>query len=196
MTAESMLHILLASASPGRRALLEDAGFVVTQSPSGISEELKFRDPEALALRLAEDKLAAACSMHGSLEHYDAVITADTVIAGNSSVIGKPATRKEAAGMLRRFSGSTHRVISGFALYLPGQDRRYSGVSVSTVVFRNLSPADIEDYLASGEWAGAAGAYRVQGRGITLISSIIGSYYTVVGLPLQDISGILRERGM
>ncbi len=198
MKGTARLQILLASGSPARRTLLENTGYDVTQFPSGISEDLPIRDPAALALQLAEDKLTAACSRHTSLRCYDAVITADTVISDNGSSIGKPATRQDAAMMLQRFSGKTHRVISGYALYLPGTGNgyRYSGISISRVTFRSLPPTDIEEYLATGEWVGAAGAYRIQGRGITLISSIIGSYYTVVGLPLQDISGILRERGM
>jgi septum formation protein len=96
--------------------------------------------------------------------------------------------------MLKELSGRTHSVFSGFCLSFPGDNELYSGYEQARITFFALSDEEIESYLQTQEWRLAAGAYRIQQKGIRLISSIEGSYFTVAGLPIHKIFGIVRER--
>jgi len=104
-------------------------------------------------------------------------------------LIGKPEDEVRAHEYLAQLSGRTHRVLSGLAVLGPGDDQARTGVLESLVTFRELDTAEIERYLASGEWRGRAGGYAVQGRGSSLVASVEGDIANVIGLPV----GLLLE---
>ncbi|MDO4318007.1 MAG: Maf family protein [Lachnospiraceae bacterium] len=188
-----MENIILASASPRRRELLQMLGLRFTVCPSDKEEALTAASPrelvEALARQKAEDIF--------SRQTGDAVVIgSDTVVsAEDGTIFGKPADAEDAARMLRQLSGRRHRVSTGAAVYVrrDGRERRESFVSESVVWMDELSPAEIEAYIASGEPMDKAGAYGIQGLGAKYISRIEGDYYTVVGLPVHELYKKLKE---
>jgi septum formation protein len=125
------------------------------------------------------------------------ILAADTLVLSSGMVVGKAQTRAEAFLQLRDFSGKTHEVHSGFALSL--QNERFNsplifnGSDRAVVEFNNLSDTEINTYLDTEEWIGAAGSYRIQGLGKHLVSRIDGDFSTVVGLPIDRISAILEK---
>jgi len=121
------------------------------------------------------------------------VLGADTEVILDGRVYGKPADAADAAQMLRSLSGRTHRVVSAVSVVDAG--RELQAMSVSEVRFAALSEDDIADYLDTGEWAGKAGAYAIQGRAQAFIAHLSGSYSGVMGLPLHETAGLLREIG-
>jgi septum formation protein len=182
--------LVLASASPRRRALLAQAGLEPDRVVSADVDEspLSGETPGALALRLACAKLAAARAP----DAY--TLAADTVVSVGRRVLGKPADADEARAFLALLSGRGHRVITAVAVAAP------SGATASRVVetrvkLKRLSEPEIEDYVASGEWEGKAGGYAIQGRAAGFIPSIIGSYGAVVGLPLYETLCLLEGLG-
>jgi septum formation protein len=114
------------------------------------------------------------------------VLGADTAVVLDGRIFGKAGDEREAETFLRRLSGRTHEVMSGVALREPG-GREESDVAVTRVRFRRLEQADIDWYLATGEWEGRAGAYAIQGRGAALVEEIDGDYWNVVGLPVPAL---------
>lgn len=189
----SMKPLILASASPRRRQLLHEAGVTFTVIPSHIAEELRPGElPEEYALRVAREKAQdVATQCPGSW-----VLGADTIVAVDDLVLGKPKDAADGFGMLRLLSGRTHRVITAFAL-LDGtgqvSDHR---LVVSQVTFKPLSDDHIHNYLATGEPFDKAGAYAVQGLGAALVERVEGSYTNVVGLPVEEVLAALRTVGI
>ncbi|MGQ9730847.1 MAG: Maf family protein [Candidatus Zipacnadales bacterium] len=183
-------RLILASASPRRRQLLEQMGLefetwppVGVESPPGEKEE-----PWRYVLRNAERK-----AVEGSRKNSDAlVLSADTVVVINGEILGKPRDAEEARGMLRKLSGGSHQVHTGISLAFQGQTV-ISDVVTTKVFFRELSSKEIEDYIASGEPLDKAGAYGIQGRGALLVDRLEGCYYNVVGLPLSRTWVLLNE---
>lgn len=196
MNKVSPASILLASASPARRALLEQAGFKVdvfiTHADECCDDKIP---PEQMVRILAERKMESLRSnpeYHRSPSISQPVITADTLVVSEEHILGKPADRDHARKMLLKLSGRSHEVFTGYCLYLPQQDMCVSGSDSAEISFFSLNATEIDSYLDRGEWQGAAGSYRIQGAGLSLISSINGNYFTIVGLPIQKIFGILR----
>ncbi len=184
--------IILASNSPARYQLLKQAGFTVRVEPTHVEEVIRFSDPYSCVADIARQK------MHSYLERTPhpshPVLTVDTMIFFDGRIIGKPADREEAYAMLTRFSGTSHSVYSSACIHIPGNHDEHSVTRAATITFHRLEDEEITTYLAENEWIGAAGGYRIQGRGISLISSLEGDYLTVMGLPLIDIFGILRKQ--
>lgn len=162
--------MILASASPQRRAILTQLGVDFTVRPADV-EELTDGDPATVALENARMKAHAVDG--------DLVLGVDTVVTLDGVVYGKPADADEAATMLRTLQGRTHEVISGWCLRPVGE-----GVDVTKVTFRALDDAQIAAYVALGEWQGRAGGYAIQERGAALVRRIEGDYLNVVGLPV------------
>ncbi len=182
--------LVLASASPRRRDLLAQIGLEPDIiAPTDIDESERPGElPRALALRLAEGKLAAA-SHEGSF-----VIASDTVVAVGRRILPKTETREEAERCLRLLSGRNHRVYTGVAVR--GADGRETSRVVETrIAFKRLSDAEIGAYLESGEWHGKAGGYGVQGRAAAFVIKMIGSYTGVVGLPVYETRQMLVGLG-
>ncbi|MBI3912097.1 MAG: septum formation inhibitor Maf [Armatimonadetes bacterium] len=188
--------LVLASVSPRRQELLRLLGLPFSIDPSRVEEQLPARtpNPEALAVRLAEEKA------HGVAAHHPGalVIGADTIVVVDDHVLGKPMDEEDAAAMLRALSGRTHAVITGLALV----DTRQTPWQVATaaerteVRFRHLAEEEIRAYVATGEPMDKAGAYAIQGRGAILIEGINGDYPNVVGLPLTRLALMLRAAGV
>lgn len=195
--------IYLASQSPRRSQLLAQLG-VAHQLLLANTDGDIFEDAEALETvrhneapltyvqRVTQLKLAAALAR---LERrgwaHAPVLCADTVVAKGRCLFGKPADAEDAAQMLRQLSGSSHRVITAVGL---GYAQQKSLVcSVSRVTFADLSEAQIDRYVASGEPFGKAGAYGIQGAAAAFISHISGSYSGVMGLPLFETAKLLSD---
>jgi len=177
---------VLGSASPRRRDLLGRTGLPFTIRPVDIDESLAPGEPaEQAAARLALAKARAA----GPLDDTTALITADTLVALDDLVLGKPADQAQARWMLTRLAGKEHRVVTGFVLRYGGH--LHSGLAVTAVRFRRLSDPEVEAYLATGEPMGKAGAYAIQGTGAALVTEVRGSYTNVVGLPLAAVVKML-----
>ena len=182
--------LLLASASPRRRELLQQLGLRFTLAPAAIDEApLPGEDPAALVSRLAQAKAQAGLAF---AEPAQWVLGADTVVVLDREILGKPADDAAAAAMLRRLSGRAHTVFSGVFLArsgVPGRGR----VVRTRVWMRGISEPEIVAYVASGEPLGKAGAYAIQGRGAAFVRCLAGSYSNVVGLPLYELDALLHE---
>ena len=185
------VSIILASASPRRKQLLEQLGWkfeVVV--PDADERVLPQETPAQLVTRLARLKGEAVAAAHPR----SLVIASDTVVVSESGAIyGKPADEADAERMLGELAGRAHHVFSGLALFWKGQC--VDGCSKTSVVFRELCDRDIRAYTASGEWRGKAGGYAIQGLGALLVEEINGDYSTVVGLPLALLGQMMENLG-
>ncbi len=184
-----MQTLILASASPRRRELLSQAGFVFKVHPAQIPEDpLKDEDPIAYVVRLAREKAQAAFD---ELRDPDAIVlAADTTVTLDDHILGKPEDAADAARMLRLLSGRTHRVITGVAVVTANGAE--VAAEVTGVRFLALSDKEIAAYVATGEPMDKAGAYAIQGRAARWIPRIEGCYFNVVGLPLALVSTMLE----
>ena len=171
-------RLVLASASPQRRAILTELDVPFEACPTDVAEETA-GDPADVVVRNALAKARAAQARVG---RDRLVLGADTEVFLDGRVFGKPADEAEARRFLKALAGRTHEVLSAVAL-LEG-DAETTGVERSAVTFRPLGPDAIEGYIATGEWRGRAGGYAVQGHGEALVASIEGDYWNVVGLPV------------
>ncbi|MBI1209502.1 MAG: septum formation protein Maf [Azospirillum sp.] len=181
--------LVLASASPRRLALLRQIGIEPAAVDAADLDEtpLRYELPVPHGQRLAAAKAAAVAE-----RHPDAVIlAADTVVACGRRIMPKAETAEQARACLTLLSGRRHRVYGAVAVQAPG-GRRGERMVRTDVTFKVLSPAEIEGYLAVGEWQGKAGGYAIQGRAAALIRWIGGSYSNVVGLPLFETAALLR----
>jgi len=184
------IRFILASNSPRRRELLENVGFEFDVVPSTVPEEvLPGEAPETFVRRLAVAKASqvAACAPRGSV-----VLGADTAVVVNGEILGKPLDADDAARMLRRLSGRSHRVLTGVCV-VEAPDRIHGVEHASTEVwFRDVSEQEIRAYASSGEPMDKAGAYAIQGIASRFVTRIDGSYSNVVGLPLSLVDQLLR----
>jgi septum formation protein len=190
--------LVLASGSPRRLALLEQAGIAPDAlRPASIDESVTRGEvPRHIVKRLARAKAEAAKKLiRGDKEFEKAhVLAADTVVAVGRRVLGKPELEQEAADALRLLRGRAHRVHTAVCLLTP--DNRWRERVVETRVrFRNLSNEEIFNYIASGEWKGKAGGYAIQGIAGSFVVKLVGSYTNVVGLPLTEVVGLLQGEG-
>jgi len=181
--------ILLASASPRRSELLRQVGIAHEVRPVHVDETVQAGEaPSAYVLRLAEAK-AGALWRQLALHERRPVLAADTTVALEGEIFGKPGGLAEAQAMLGRLSGRTHEVHTAVALVHEGGAA--ARVNRSSVTFRELTPAEIAWYWRTGEPADKAGGYAVQGRAAAFISHIAGSYSGIMGLPLYETWGLL-----
>ena len=180
--------LILASASPQRRAILEQAGIAFEVRPSAV-EELTDGEPRAVA---AENARRKALAVAGRAEDVALVLGADTLVTLDGAILGKPRDPAQAVEYLARLAGRTHRVVGAIALARGGEVFA-EAVDVTDVTFRALTATEIDDYVALGEWQGRAGGYAIQGRGATLVRGIAGDYLNVVGLPLARLLDLLPQ---
>jgi septum formation protein len=173
-------HLVLASASPRRKELLQSLGYVFEVQTSQLEEVFTpGTDPHTLAQNLAVQK---ALDVQQRVATNALVLAADTIVWHQGKPLGKPADSEEAAAMLKGLSGSTHSVITGIAL--AGPHGLLSDACTTQVSFLTLAETDIQTYLERGQPLDKAGAYGIQEWiGLACISSIHGSYFNVVGLP-------------
>lgn len=181
-------RLVLASASARRLALLAQIGITPDEVIAADVNEtpLKGETPRLLAIRLARAK-ALAVTAPDAL-----VLAADTVVAVGRRVLPKAETEDQARACLDLLSGRGHRVYTGVAVKAPGGALRHRLVE-TRVIFKRLNAAEMDSYLASGEWMGKAGGYAAQGLAGRFIISITGSYSAVVGLPLYETALVLES---
>ena len=185
-------RLILASASPRRLDLLSQVGIApAAVVPADIDETPRpGEQPRAMARRLASEKAAAVARAHPD----DFVLGADTVVACGRRSLPKPADEAEARRCLGLLSGRRHRVIGGVALVCPG-GRVLVRDTVTAVQVKRLSRAEVDMYLASGEWRDKAGGYAIQGLAALFVTTINGDYNNVVGLPLALTAALLTGAG-
>jgi septum formation protein len=191
-----MEPIILASGSPRRIDFFRLLDLPFSCFPSDVEEIFDEKaEPRSVAEELALKKVKKTVETMKNDKPPLWVCGADTLIAMDGKIYGKPRDRNDAANMLRIFSGHTHEVISAVALYSGKTQRTDCSSVVSAVSFANLSDGEIEWYLNSGEWRDAAGAYKIQGLASCFVEKISGSYSSVVGLPLREFYIMLRDNG-
>jgi len=184
-------RVVLASASPRRRQLLDLIGIVHEVRPANIDESMRGREaPRRHVERLAREKATTIATRDPDL----ITIGADTVVVINRKVLGKPRDKTEAAHMLSQLSGREHTVITAVAV-ARGKKLR-SAIEEVKVRFRRLREDEIEAYIATGEPMDKAGAYGIQGYGATIVECIEGDYFAVMGLPLTRLTMLLRDLGV
>ena len=184
--------IILASKSPRRKYLLRQAGLSFRVVPSSIDEtSVSMSSPETYVRVLSEAKA------HNVAEKFPDkwVIGADTIVLKDGTVLGKPGSQTEARAMLKRLSGQTHQVLTGYAICCRAQERSFSETIKTDVLFKTLTDEEIEWYIHTNEPFDKAGAYAIQGLGTFLVKRINGSYTNVVGLPVCEvIEFLIKER--
>lgn len=182
------MKIILASNSPRRREILENAGFEVVVVPSlpESAPEKKMSPKKEVAFRALEKGLGAEKAWRDEL-----VLSSDTVVVLGRRVLGKPANEEEAREMLSLLSGRVHKVMSAYALFYKG--KRIVRVVTTRVRMYPLTKEDIDWYISTRESGDKAGAYGIQGKGARLIKEIRGDYLNVVGLPLSDLCRAIEE---
>ena len=186
-----MTSLILASASPRRLALLQQLGYAPEVLPVAVDETPRPGEaPDALARRLAHSKALAAAATNPQ----DTILAADTVVALENHLFGKPRDADDAARMYRALGGVWHQVHTAIALFHRGQITLR--LCDSAVRLRALSTAEMQAYWETGEPADKAGAYAIQGFGAVFVSDLQGSYSGVVGLPLFETAERLAACGL
>ena len=184
-------RVVLASSSPRRHDLLNLVGIRHEVRPANIDETMRPREsPHRHAERLAREKASVVTTRDPNL----ITIGADTIVVVNRKVLGKPKDAEHAAVMLRQLSGRQHTVVTAVAVSR-GKKLR-SAVEEVRVKFRKLHDDEIAAYIATGEPMDKAGAYGIQGFGATIVECVDGDYFSVMGLPLARLVGLLRDVGV
>lgn len=190
------MRLILASASPRRRRLLESIGLAFDVRPADVDESPRGGEPavdyvERIAAAKAHDVVSR---VHGPELERVAVLAADTTVEIDGSVLAKPLDDDDARDMLRLLSGRTHRVHT--AVFGRTSDAEHTVTVTTDVTFARLSEQGIDWYLSMGEHLDKAGAYAMQGAGGALVHRIDGSPTNVIGLPLPETIGVLRACGV
>ena len=188
-----MRKIILASASPRRKELLEKIGLKFEVEPSNYAEDMHSRlNPDELARAISLGKARAVASKHKNA----IVIAADTFIVFRGKIMGKPNTEAKARKMLMTLKGKSHSVITGFTI-MDTEENKVLTKSVETVIhIKKLTPKEIDAYVKSKEPLDKAGAYAIQGLGSVIVERIEGDYFNVMGLPLSALAEGLKEFGV
>ncbi len=187
-----MEPIILASSSIRRQELLKQLGFPFTVMSPDADETFPAGTGEAEGVEeIARRKVASILSTITD-RYLPWILGADTLIFLRGRPLGKPESREEAAEIIGSLSGTSHSVFTGLALYSGRSKRIELGCDETTVRFKRLSSAEMDWYLDSGEWQGAAGAYKIQGKASFFIDRIEGQYHSVVGLPISLLYDMLR----
>jgi len=182
--------LVLASNSPRRRELLEQAGMPYVSDPADVDESLlPGEKPDEYALRLALAK-----AIETSRRYTEGlVLGADTIVVAGGDIMGKPVSREDAVRMLTILSGRAHRVLTGVAIVDAATGKSETSVESTEVRFRELSEDEIDAYAATGEPMDKAGAYGIQGRASVFVEGITGCFFNVVGLPLARVWSMLKD---
>lgn len=184
-----MKSLILASGSPRRKEILEQVGAVFLVMPSDVEEIITKEVPEEIVMELSRQK---AEDVYQKLENQDVIVLgADTVVAYEGKILGKPKTKEEAKEMLRSLSGQKHFVYTGVTLV--GKNSRETFYDETVVEFYPMSEEEIDAYVESGEPMDKAGAYGIQGKAAAFIKGIEGDYYNVMGLPIAKVLRNLQK---
>lgn len=182
------MSLILASASPRRKEILQTAGFCFSVCVSDTDETL----PDGIIASDAVTELSYRKALAVAKDHPDdTVIGADTVVTLDGKILGKPSDKADAEKMLRTLSGRTHKVFTGVCIIKDGKANRF--FEETDVTFFDLSDEEIISYIETGEPMDKAGAYGIQGRGCTLVKGICGDYFNVVGLPVARLNRELKN---
>lgn len=188
-----MKKIILASASPRRKEILEKTGLKFRVDESDYEENMDIgMKPHELAVCHSVGKARAVARRYKNA----LIISADTIVVLKNRVFGKPRSKKEAAEMLKILSGKAHTVITGYTLMDTDTGKELSRAVESTVYFKRLSEDEIKTYIKSGEPLDKAGSYGVQGLGAVIVRRIEGDFFNVMGLPLNSIAESLKKFGI
>jgi len=185
------VRLILASASPRRARLLDQLGLDFVVVPSEVDESRYPDEPPSQYVERVARQKCMAVQEAGTL-----VIGADTTVVHEGSVMGKPAHPEEARSMLRRLQGDTHEVFTGVAVSLAEDGETRSAVDVTRVEMLPMTENEIDEYVASGEPMGKAGAYALQGVGGLFVRSVDGSPFTVIGLPIHLLPRLIASVGV
>jgi len=191
--------LILASASPRRKELLQSLGITTHVCSADIDEsQLKGELPENYVERLALEKAKTVMSLLSQDAQFEIgnlpILAADTIVTLNQQLFGKPKSQDDAMAIWQTLSGKTHEVMTAIALLKESQ--QYTALSTSKVSFKELNQQEMEMYWQTGEPADKAGAYAVQGFASAWVKSISGSYSGIVGLPLYELNGLLKKVGL
>ena len=191
-----MEAIILASSSPRRQEILKKLGIpfkvIMPEIDERVEDDIELEQiPEILAIK----KVKAVIQSLPQNQIIPWVLGADTMIICEGVPYGKPASAEEAFYILQMLSGKTHKVVTSIALFNGNLNHIETKNNITEVTFKELTDSEIEWYVNTGEWHGAAGAYRIQELASCFISKINGSYSSVIGLPIFDFYEILREQG-
>ena len=204
MTIDKRNRIILASASPRRRELLELVNVEFEVIPADVDESMdEGEEPGNAVMRLAE--LKASCVADKYTDRF--ILAADTIVVYSNSnsdsqdsvvneILGKPNNLDEALMTLNKLNGVEHKVMTAFCLCAKSEDLSITRLVETVVKFRNLTEGEIQDYLETGEGDDKAGAYAIQGIGGSLVEYIRGSYHNVVGLPTAQVIEELKSYGL
>lgn len=182
--------LILASASPRRSELLNQIGIGFTVDVSDTDEASDQTDPGLLVSELSFRKASAVFARHQD----DVVLAADTVVYSDGHILGKPASRQMAGEMIRVLSGKVHQVYTGVTVI--DRDGAFTDYCITDVRFRTISESELEAYLNTGDYAGKAGAYAIQGRAAVFCNGITGDFSNVVGLPIPMVYDFLKRKGI
>lgn len=188
-----MKKIILASASPRRKELLELTGLKFEVEPSNYEENIESDlAPREIALRISLEKAKIVANKHKNV----LVIAADTFILFDGRRLGKPHMENEARKMLEILNGKSHSVITGLTIIDTDNSKVLSRSVETKVYLRKLTPSEIDHYIKSTEPLDKAGAYAIQGLGAVIVEKIEGDYFNAVGLPLSTLTEALKEFGI
>lgn len=195
------MDIILASASPRRKELLQQLGLQFIVFPAQGEEKIESTDPKQVVLELAKQKAGEIYEKTveaGVGKENSLVIGADTIVVYGDEILGKPRDKEDAYRMLSRLQGTTHEVYTGVSLWMRenGQKVQYSFYEKTAVTMYPVSDEEIYAYIASEEPMDKAGSYAIQGRGAAFIQKIDGDYNNVVGLPIARIYQELKQLGI
>jgi septum formation protein len=187
-------NLVLASSSPRRVALLEQAGYCFTQITPRIDEAINGQEsPDDYVIRLSKEK-ARNVFQSKRIKNGSIVLSADTTVVLDGNILGKPESKLHAGKMLSALSGRQHQVLTGVTICNGTDDKSF--VVETSVEFRAISTDEIDRYWETGEPADKAGGYGIQGMGAGFVKAINGSYSNVVGLPLMETISTLKSFGI
>ncbi len=185
------MKYILASMSPRRKEILKDMGLEFTVCPADIDENIGVENPSLLVKELALLKASFIAKEH--LGEESLVIAADTVVALDEKILGKPKDKEDARSMLFLLSGRTHSVYTGFCVSDTKSGKTVAKCAKTDVYFKTLTEEEIDLYVESGEPLDKAGAYGIQGGAKGFVIKIDGEYSNVVGLPVDALTKLLKE---
>ncbi|MFW5856154.1 MAG: Maf family protein [Bacillota bacterium] len=188
-------EIILASASPRRKKILNQLNLEFKVQPAAINEgQITASGPRALVKKIALSKARKVSEQFHNNEVL--IIAADTVVVFEKKVLGKPENDLEAEQMLEMLSGKKHRVLTGLTLLDTGKNYATTIVDITLVYFRDIESSEINNYIKTGEPFDKAGAYGIQGLGGIFVEKIVGSYANVVGLPVHKLAEMFNDYEM
>lgn len=193
-----MKQIILASKSPRRKALLKQIGLEFTIVPGYVKETLNPRlKPRGQAEYLSQLKADTIYAVHKNKPDTECIIiSADTIVAVDDEVLGKPKNNTDAKIMLKKLSGRKHQVITAYTLIDVRSRKKITNSQVTNVYFRKIKDSEITKYIKSEKLSDKAGAYAIQGRAAVFVEKIEGDYSNIVGLPLFSLAKDMKKFGI